>query len=66
MGIPTDFAAPRQNVAEHLLRSLDELVRRHRALLSDREDYAALHTELIAAEVTHLLAVTRIAFRPLT
>ncbi|GAA0896919.1 hypothetical protein [Pseudonocardia zijingensis] len=56
----------RHSIAERLLTSLEDLVRRHRALgphdggggaLHDQ----ALHAELIAAEVAHELAVTRSA-----
>lgn len=52
----------RQNIAEHLLDSLEGLVRKHRALALDRfpiEEHVDLHAELITAEVAHELALTR-------
>jgi len=54
----------RPSVADRLLDSLEDLVRRHRALaLQESSDgqKAALHAELIAAEVAHELAMTRSA-----
>ncbi len=52
----------RHSIAERLLTSLEDLVRRHRALGPHPEDAAsALHAELIAAEVAHELAVARSA-----
>jgi hypothetical protein len=54
----------RPSIADRLLDSLEDLVRRHRALAlqesSDRQK-AALHAELIAAEVAHELAMARSA-----
>jgi hypothetical protein len=50
----------RQRIADRLLTSLDELVRKHRALALHTE-HADLHAELIAAEVAHQLAMTRSA-----
>ena len=50
----------RRGIAERLLRSLDELVRKHRAL-AFHTDHVELHAELIAAEVAHQLAMTRSA-----
>ena len=55
----------RASVADRLLTSLEDLVRRHRALGSYAAEgsaqQAALHAELIAAEVAHELAVARSA-----
>ncbi|MFC4942179.1 hypothetical protein [Pseudonocardia sp. GCM10023141] len=54
----------RRRIADNLLSSLDELVRRHRALAmhgTDSGDHVELHAELIAAEVAHQLAMTRSA-----
>jgi hypothetical protein len=54
----------RPSIADRLLDSLEELVRRHRALaLQESSDgqKAALHAELIAAEVAHELAMARSA-----
>lgn len=50
----------RRRIADRLLSSLDELVRRHRALALHVE-HVELHAELIAAEVAHELAMTRSA-----
>ena len=50
----------RRRIADRLLTSLDDLVRRHRALALTGE-HVDLHTELIAAEVAHQLAMTRSA-----
>lgn len=61
--VPADVLTREQRraaVADHLLTSLEALVRRHRALVLDH-DPDALHAELIAAEVAHQLAVTRSA-----
>jgi hypothetical protein len=51
----------RQSIADRLLTSLEDLVRRHRALGLQSAEQAALHAELIAAEVAHELAVARSA-----
>lgn len=48
----------RAAVAERLLDALERLVQRHRALALHSE-HAALHAELIAAEVAHQLATAR-------
>ena len=58
----------RQQIADRLLTTLDDLVRRHRALVLTG-GHADLHAELIAAEVAHELARTRDALHrhpPLT
>jgi hypothetical protein len=52
----------RQSIADRLLSSLEELVHRHRALAQQADgQQAALHAELIAAEVAHQLSVARSA-----
>ncbi len=55
----------RRGIADRLLTSLDELVRRHRALalrdLDSEGVHVELHAELIAAEVAHQLAMARSA-----
>ncbi len=51
----------RQSIADRLLNSLEDLVRRHRALGLHAAEESALHAELIAAEVAHELAVARSA-----
>ena len=54
----------RRNIADRLLTSLDDLVRRHRALALhglDEGGRMELHAELIAAEVAHQLAMARSA-----
>ena len=52
----------RRRIAEDLLTSLDELVRRHRTLAQHESGgHVELHAELIAAEVAHQLAMTRSA-----
>ena len=57
------MAAPvRPDLADRLLDTLDDLVRRHRGLGHDAE-HPELHAELIAAEVDHALALTRYALR---
>lgn len=61
---PTAGESVRPSVADRLLDSLEDLVRRHRALaLQESCDVqkAALHAELIAAEVAHELAMARSA-----
>lgn len=50
----------RRDIADRLLNSLDDLVRRHRALALTTE-HVDLHAELIAAEVAHQLAMARSA-----
>ena len=50
----------RRRIADRLLTSLDELVRKHRALALHSE-HADLHVELITAEVAHQMALARIA-----
>lgn len=50
----------RRRIADRLLASLDDLVRRHRALAL-HTDHVDLHAELIAAEVAHTLSITRSA-----
>ncbi len=52
----------RHSIADRLLTSLEDLVRRHRALgPHPGGSESALHAELIAAEVAHELAVARSA-----
>jgi hypothetical protein len=51
----------RRSIADRLLNSLEDLVRRHRALGPHAPDGSTLHAELIAAEVAHELAVARSA-----
>lgn len=61
----TDFPTTAQRRAlatDHLLTSLEALVRRHRGLGSDPR-HGDLHAELIAAEVAQVLAVTRDTLR---
>jgi hypothetical protein len=53
---------PGPDVAEALLDTLEELVRRHRGLGHDVET-PELHAELITAEVAHALALTRALLR---
>ena len=48
----------RIDAVDRLLNSLEDLVRRHRALAAGGRD-EALHAELVAAEIAHELAVTR-------
>ena len=52
----------RSAAADQLLTALEGLVRRHRALELGTDELG-LHAELIAAEVAHLLAVTRSALQ---
>ena len=52
-----------QSIADRLLTSLEDLVHRHRALAGADAQQAALHAELIAAEVAHELAVARSALQ---
>jgi hypothetical protein len=53
------------SVADHLLSSLERLVKRHRTLSlgggETAELHSGLHTELISAEVTHELELARSA-----
>lgn len=54
----------RRTIADRMLDSLEDLVRRHRALALDEQpagEQVDLHAELIAAEVAHELAVVRSA-----
>ena len=54
----------RRTIADRMLDSLEDLVRRHRALALDEQpagEQVDLHAELIAAEVAHELALTRTA-----
>jgi hypothetical protein len=55
----------RRSISDRLLNSLEDLVRRHRALgrhaAEESAQESALHAELIAAEVAHELAVARSA-----
>ena len=60
----TDRNDIRRRIADRLLTSLDELVRKHRALALHTE-HTDLHAELIAAEVAHQLALTRADLRRL-
>jgi hypothetical protein len=54
--------SPGEDVADALLDTLEELVRRHRDLGHGPET-AELHAELITAEVAHALALTRTLLR---
>lgn len=57
---PADAPGPSSRTAvDRLLDSLDELVRRHRALAARDGGCADLHAELIAAELDQQLAVLR-------
>jgi hypothetical protein len=56
----TDRNDIRRRIADRLLTSLDELVRKHRALALHTE-HTDLHAELIAAEVAHQLSIARSA-----
>ena len=55
---PEPVPAPRASV-HRLLDSLDDLVRRHRALASRDGEDDTLHTELIAAELAQQIAVVQ-------
>ncbi len=55
-------APPEPDIAEALLDTLDDLVRRHRRLGHDA-GHPDLHAELITAEVAHALALTRALLR---
>jgi hypothetical protein len=48
----------RADAVDRLLTSLEDLVRRHRALAVE-ERHVPLHAELVTAEVAHELALTR-------
>ena len=48
----------RADAVDRLLTSLEDLVRRHRALAVEGR-HVALHAELVTAEVAHELALTR-------
>ena len=50
---------PERTAVDHLLDSLDDLVRRHRALAAHDGGCAGLHAELIAAELDQQIAVLR-------
>lgn len=55
------FPAPatERTAVDRLLDSLDDLVRRHRALATHDGESAGLHAELIAAELDQQVAVLR-------
>jgi hypothetical protein len=61
MAVSTDHDRSQKTVVDRLLDSLDELVWRHRSLALRGDQYAGMHTELIAAEVAHELAMARSA-----
>lgn len=52
-------APPERTPVDRLLDSLEDLVRRHRALAAHDGRCAELHAELIAAELDQQLAVLR-------
>ncbi|MEQ3553201.1 hypothetical protein WIS52_22255 [Pseudonocardia nematodicida] len=60
---PVEPAAPTgptgRTTVDRLLDSLDDLVRRHRALATSDAGAASLHAELIAAELDQQLDVLR-------
>jgi hypothetical protein len=60
---PMDRESDEASVADHLLSSLERLVKRHRTLSmgggETAELHSGLHAELISAEVTHELELTR-------
>lgn len=62
-GVPAaaGVAAPaaERTAVDRLLDSLDDLVRRHRALAAHDGNSAGLHAELIAAELDQQIAVLR-------
>ncbi|MEV1291570.1 hypothetical protein [Pseudonocardia sp. NPDC049635] len=58
-GPPTPEPATERTAVDRLLDSLDDLVRRHRALAAHDGGCASLHAELIAAELDQQLAVLR-------
>ena len=55
---PSSAPQHHTDAVDRLLTSLEQLVRRHRALAADGRD-VALHAELVAAEIAHELALTR-------
>ena len=63
MDTSTDHVPAEETVPGRLLRSLDELVRRHRGLALDGGKHAVLHTELVATEAAHAVAMARSALR---
>ncbi|MBN9755181.1 hypothetical protein DMP14_06960 [Pseudonocardia sp. Ae707_Ps2] len=48
-----------RSTVDRLLDSIDDLVRRHRALAAHDDASAALHAELIAAELDQQVAILR-------
>ena len=48
-----------RSTVHRMLDSIDDLVRRHRALAAHDGEDDALHTELIAAELTQQIAMMR-------
>ena len=61
---PTDRESDGASLADHLLSSLERLVKRHRTLSLNGgetadELHSGLHAELISAEVSHELELTR-------
>ncbi|BBG03479.1 MULTISPECIES: hypothetical protein [Pseudonocardia] len=56
---PIPAPATERTAVDRLLDSLDDLVRRHRALAAHDGGCASLHAELIAAELDQQLAVLR-------
>jgi hypothetical protein len=59
---PINRESDEASVADHLLSSLERLVKRHRTLAlgsgETAELHGGLHAELISAEVTHELELT--------
>ncbi|WP_139318973.1 MULTISPECIES: hypothetical protein [unclassified Pseudonocardia] len=58
---PVETPAPQagRSTVDRLLDSIDDLVRRHRALAAHDDASAALHAELIAAELDQQVAILR-------
>ena len=60
---PMDRESDGASVADHLLSSLERLVKRHRTLSlgggETADPHSGLHAELISAEVSHELELTR-------
>ncbi|MCM3847239.1 MULTISPECIES: hypothetical protein [Pseudonocardia] len=58
---PVELPAPQagRSTVDRLLDSIDDLVRRHRALAAHDGASAALHAELIAAELDQQVAILR-------
>ncbi|MFP5072452.1 hypothetical protein ACLFMI_22645 [Pseudonocardia nantongensis] len=54
-----DVAVPARSTVHRLLDSIDDLVRRHRALAGQDGAAETLHAELIAAELDQQVAVLR-------